>query len=309
VAMDLKDLEPYLDPPPHVRRAGIHSPPYRTERAPVRSTLSSPPPAETRDSPERLTLSDALRDPEISAAATTASPERYHRRSFTASDNSDDYGFTRTDPDPHCENPEFEVNILPYPHNRQRRTADPFSSNGLPAAQLHDEEPGPEEPTPQQVLDYRSQRSRVPHRTTELGTNPWGGFGTYRPTTDSADRERERQYPLGPFALHALESLMRPRDSSPPPPVPALPPSILARTDRSRTSPGDPGMGDPNVTVASFSIQRNKHAVAVKFDPSISGRYVLVKLWAAPDKGNVDVQSVIVKGYGGQRFFPAIERT
>ena len=58
---------------------------------------------------------------------------------------------------------------------------------------------------------------------------------------------------------------------------------------------------DPLVTCARFGIKRGKHKVALKFEPAISGRFILLKLWSWG--GNVDVQSVVAKGFGGQRFF------
>ncbi|KAK3117325.1 hypothetical protein LTR53_001442 [Teratosphaeriaceae sp. CCFEE 6253] len=65
---------------------------------------------------------------------------------------------------------------------------------------------------------------------------------------------------------------------------------------------------DPNVTLARFEIRRGRHKVAIRFQPAVSGRFMLLKLWAGAGRGNVDVQSVVGKGYGGARFFPAVQR-
>lgn len=73
------------------------------------------------------------------------------------------------------------------------------------------------------------------------------------------------------------------------------------------TAPLDHGISDPNVQVARFVIQKGKYKVAIRFDPPVSGRYLLVKLWGGERRSNVDVQSVVAKGYGGQRFFPAVQ--
>ena len=82
-------------------------------------------------------------------------------------------------------------------------------------------------------------------------------------------------------------------------------------SNRPTTRPAEPK--DPNVTCAHFSIKPGKHKVALHFDPGISGRFILVKVWAEMGvvgggrARNVDVQSIIAKGYGGCRFFPARE--
>jgi hypothetical protein len=67
----------------------------------------------------------------------------------------------------------------------------------------------------------------------------------------------------------------------------------------------DDGLNDPNVTRARFHIRDGKYKVAIRFDPPVSGRFILLKLWA--NRSNVDLQSVIAKGYGGLRFFSAVD--
>lgn len=58
---------------------------------------------------------------------------------------------------------------------------------------------------------------------------------------------------------------------------------------------------------ARFFIERDKSKCTIRFDPPVSGRYVLIKMWSPQEKGNIDVQSVVVKGFAGPRFFPAVE--
>jgi len=58
---------------------------------------------------------------------------------------------------------------------------------------------------------------------------------------------------------------------------------------------------------ARFFISRSKSSTAIKFDPPVSGRYILVKLWAQCPNANIDIQAILAHGYGGPRFFPAIE--
>ncbi|KAL2406945.1 hypothetical protein ABEF95_015498 [Exophiala dermatitidis] len=65
----------------------------------------------------------------------------------------------------------------------------------------------------------------------------------------------------------------------------------------------------PAVTTphARFFISQSKSSTAIKFDPPVSGRYILVKLWAQLSNANIDIQSILAYGYGGPRFFPSTE--
>jgi len=309
VAMNISDLQRYLDPPYHARRAGVHEPPYR------------PPPAPSiRRSPERLTLSDALRDPEISAAARA--PNHTRRYAWdTVSDADDyygnDYGFGRTDPEAHCEIPEPIEDPNPSNPNNPHITLTSSSASldrdhpsaPVPVTLLSDDEAGPEDTSSQDILDYRLQRLRSMRRGQEIerwdGDDRWGGISNLHSNNrPDFERERERERTDNPWALNRLEALMRPRGTPPPPPVPALPSNASPMPSAPTESDG---VNDPNVQVARFAIQKGKYKVAIKFDPPVSGRYVLVKLWAGERRSNVDVQSIVAKGFGGQRFFPAVE--
>ncbi|GAB7362197.1 hypothetical protein MBLNU230_g2223t1 [Neophaeotheca triangularis] len=73
-----------------------------------------------------------------------------------------------------------------------------------------------------------------------------------------------------------------------------------SKTDPSPTH-GRENTGDDKVTCTRFRIERGKHRVAIGFEPAISGRFIMLKLWAG--KGNVDVQGVVARGFGGPRFF------
>ncbi|CAL3964634.1 unnamed protein product [Diplocarpon coronariae] len=59
---------------------------------------------------------------------------------------------------------------------------------------------------------------------------------------------------------------------------------------------------------ARFFIERDKSKCTVKFDPPVSGRFILLKMWSPhhSSSGNIDIQSVVAKGFAGPRFFPAI---
>lgn len=60
---------------------------------------------------------------------------------------------------------------------------------------------------------------------------------------------------------------------------------------------------------ARFYIEPHKSRCTIRFDPPISGRFILLKMWN-PRRGthaNIDIRAVIAKGFAGPRFFPSIE--
>ncbi|KFY64718.1 hypothetical protein V496_03081 [Pseudogymnoascus sp. VKM F-4515 (FW-2607)] len=59
---------------------------------------------------------------------------------------------------------------------------------------------------------------------------------------------------------------------------------------------------------ARFFIERDKSRCRLVFEPEVSGRYILLKMWS-PEvgaDGNIDIQSVVVKGWCGGRWFPKV---
>lgn len=62
---------------------------------------------------------------------------------------------------------------------------------------------------------------------------------------------------------------------------------------------------------ARFSM-REKHgrrgsSTTIKFDPPISSKFILVKMWNPKASGNIDIQNISAYGYSGHRWFPSIE--
>jgi len=59
---------------------------------------------------------------------------------------------------------------------------------------------------------------------------------------------------------------------------------------------------------ARFFIERDKSKCTVRFDPPVSGRFILLKMWSPhhSPSGNIDIQSVVARGFAGPRFFPAV---
>lgn len=60
---------------------------------------------------------------------------------------------------------------------------------------------------------------------------------------------------------------------------------------------------------ARFFIEKKKSTCTIRFDPPVSGRFILLKMWNSHHDPtcNIDIQSVITKGYAGPRFFPSVE--
>ena len=60
---------------------------------------------------------------------------------------------------------------------------------------------------------------------------------------------------------------------------------------------------------AHFFIERDKSKCTVRFDPPVSGRFILLKLWSPQQgpEGNIDIQTVVARGWAGTRFFPAVK--
>ncbi|OJD14891.1 hypothetical protein AJ78_04807 [Emergomyces pasteurianus Ep9510] len=92
--------------------------------------------------------------------------------------------------------------------------------------------------------------------------------------------------------------------------VPSLiEPSSSLRNRDAVADEGEPTASDPEVMKphARFFIEKEKSMVSIKFDPPVSGRFILIKLWSPFSGGNIDIQSVVAHGFAGPRFFPSIE--
>ncbi|KAK4165381.1 hypothetical protein QBC43DRAFT_378071 [Cladorrhinum sp. PSN259] len=60
--------------------------------------------------------------------------------------------------------------------------------------------------------------------------------------------------------------------------------------------------------LAHFSIQRDKNKCTIRFDPPVSGRYILLKMWNPTHHDpstNIDIQAVVAKGFAGPRYYPS----
>ncbi|KAG9253878.1 uncharacterized protein F5Z01DRAFT_637090 [Emericellopsis atlantica] len=67
--------------------------------------------------------------------------------------------------------------------------------------------------------------------------------------------------------------------------------------------------GELLVPHARFLMDGRKSTCTIRFDPPVSGRFILLKLWNSHTEPscNIDIQSITAKGFAGPRFFPAIQ--
>lgn len=67
--------------------------------------------------------------------------------------------------------------------------------------------------------------------------------------------------------------------------------------------------GELMAPLAHFFIEKDKNKCTIRFDPPVTGRFILLKMWSPhqdPQK-NIDIQAVVAKGFAGPRFCPAVE--
>lgn len=60
---------------------------------------------------------------------------------------------------------------------------------------------------------------------------------------------------------------------------------------------------------ARFFIERDKSTCTMRFDPPVSGRFILLKMWSPhrDPSANIDIQAVAATGFAGPRYFPAVD--
>lgn len=56
---------------------------------------------------------------------------------------------------------------------------------------------------------------------------------------------------------------------------------------------------------AKFFIEKGNNRCTIKFDPPVTGRFVLLKMYHPSE--NIDIQGVYAKGFAGPRYFPSVE--
>ncbi|KAJ4391192.1 hypothetical protein N0V93_004809 [Gnomoniopsis smithogilvyi] len=56
---------------------------------------------------------------------------------------------------------------------------------------------------------------------------------------------------------------------------------------------------------AKFFIEKGKNRCTITFDPPVTGRFILLKMYHPSE--NIDIQGVYAKGFAGPRYFPSVE--
>ncbi|KPM46016.1 hypothetical protein AK830_g559 [Neonectria ditissima] len=69
------------------------------------------------------------------------------------------------------------------------------------------------------------------------------------------------------------------------------------------------GGGDLLTPYARFYIEKKKSKCTIRFDPPVSGRFILLKMWSShhDPTSNIDIQSIIARGFAGPRYFPSVD--
>ena len=286
--MDLADLRKYLDPPPYARRRGVEAPLHRRRRLMSRES-----------SPDQLTFTEALRDERVNRALRERESDIDSAISELINESDTRYrphfDPTWMEPQTGCDPPTSSDSLEAIINGDDQQT-------GHPVTVLSDEEPGPEDASSQEVLNYRTQRERLARRAEMERWNRserWGGLN-HLPIDHDRDRDTTHS------SITSLMARSSMHDSA----ARSIRTEYRWGSAAERPEPSNGGMEegwqDPNVLCARFKINKGQHKIAIKFNPPVSGRFVLLKVWSNADAGNVDVQSVIAKGYGGCRFFPAV---
>lgn len=167
------------------------------------------------------------------------------------------------------------------------------------ATLVNDVDLGPEDVSTPEVLDYRQQRAQLLLRRQD--NLRW------------RDRRLQRSLPLNDELIFSPPRLRYPLDEQ----INAMARSIARaeevtsheteiRTEEPRRN-GTAGNDESDVMSVRFTIRDDAHHVTIQFSVPIAGRFILLKLAGAQPGLNVDIQSVICLGYGGPRFFPAID--
>ncbi|KAK4175023.1 hypothetical protein QBC36DRAFT_332332 [Triangularia setosa] len=70
--------------------------------------------------------------------------------------------------------------------------------------------------------------------------------------------------------------------------------------------------GELMAPLAHFFIEKDKNKCTIRFDPPVSGRFILLKMWSPPQdlsdrSSNIDIEAVIAQGFAGPRYFPSVE--
>jgi hypothetical protein len=81
----------------------------------------------------------------------------------------------------------------------------------------------------------------------------------------------------------------------------------LATQEALRAVNGSSSGGALMAPHAKFHIEKGRTKCTIRFDPPVSGRFVLLKMWSPKkEQNNIDIQAIVAKGFAGPRYFPAV---
>lgn len=108
------------------------------------------------------------------------------------------------------------------------------------------------------------------------------------------------------LGLYHDYALRRRRFRSPPPPAVLDDATTSQESLRGSTMVGEGELMAPH---ARFFIEPDKSKCTIKFEPPVSGRFILLKMWSphSDSTSNIDIQAVVANGFAGPRYFPAVE--
>ncbi|KAF2152988.1 hypothetical protein K461DRAFT_132402 [Myriangium duriaei CBS 260.36] len=238
------------------------------------------------DEEEQLDLFESLHDPEILAAASSQDPNSWPP-SFhppTTYENipqplpaansvsNRDARIWPTDSFWPPLEPTTRMRLSRLNAQQPEQTEEVVLESGFRVTMDYEHEVGwPEDPTSEVVLSDRARRQDVRRRdetVDSLDSGPWD-------TRFSSTWSRLRRGP---------------RQSS-------------GQTRSCGVQTGDASKQvSKDVTQVRFQIKEGKNKVAIKFDPPVSGTFLLLKLQSYAKARNVDIQTVIACGYAGPRL-------
>ncbi|KAK4999392.1 hypothetical protein LTR28_013379, partial [Elasticomyces elasticus] len=273
-------------------------------------SLSPPPPPDPPQqstSRDRLTFLESLNDPEISAAlqrreeldAQRAREQDvdppYHQQTI------EDWYFSRrhtrrerfpaprahAEPEPELE-PNYDTHVIHDPNaipiNDAANTIAPCDHD-ITVTVTYDEDGEtssmPEDPTPPAVLTNRARRDRRMRSLAEE-EEEYGLDWRYTPPRSH---------------YHSRYSSIPPRRQQPcRVPLPSTPPPPTLRAHEAGESASPPALLRPH---ARFFVPEHKHKAIITFDPPVSGRFIALRIWSPYQGRNVDVQTVVARGFSG----------
>lgn len=65
--------------------------------------------------------------------------------------------------------------------------------------------------------------------------------------------------------------------------------------------------GELMTPLVHFHIREDRNKCTIRFDPPVSGRFMLLKMWSSQNGANIDIQGITAKGFAGPRYVPDVE--